>query len=141
LYHKGRLERADTHAKQRKNALDELRDEPSGKIAVNNVLSAFISFALVVSVSPSYAQQLKDGDVLARSHATVAQKLAQLRGFSAAGTHQCASDKSRNCVVAGSGFSNCNDASTILQTRDCCPTTPAGGKSIGFTLNYCIPDR
>jgi hypothetical protein len=68
-------------------------------------------------------------------------KLAQMRGYSAAGTHQCGSDKDRSCVVSGSGFSNCNDASTTLRTRDCCPTTPQGGNSSGFALNYCIPDR
>jgi hypothetical protein len=68
-------------------------------------------------------------------------KLVQLRGYSASGTHQCGSEKGRSCIVTGSGFSNCNDASITLQTRDCCPTTPAGGKSTGFTLNYCITDR
>jgi hypothetical protein len=68
-------------------------------------------------------------------------KLAQLRGYSASGTHQCGSEKGRSCVVTGSGFSNCNDATITLQTRDCCPTTPSGGKSSGFVLNYCIPDR
>jgi len=67
--------------------------------------------------------------------------LAQMRAYSASGTHQCASEKGRSCVVTGSGFSNCNDAAITLQTRDCCPTTPSGGKSSGFTLNYCIPDR
>jgi hypothetical protein len=70
-----------------------------------------------------------------------ALKLAQLRAYSAAGTHQCGSEKGRSCVVTGSGYSSCNDATTTLQTRDCCPTTPAGGKSSGFVLNYCIPDR
>jgi hypothetical protein len=68
-------------------------------------------------------------------------KLAQMRGYSASGTHQCGSDKGSSCVVTGSGFGNCNDATITLQTRDCCPTTPAGGKSSGFVLNYCIPDR
>jgi hypothetical protein len=68
-------------------------------------------------------------------------KLAQMRGDSASGTHQCGSDKGRSCVVTGSGFSNCNDATIVLRTRDCCPTTPKGGTSGGFTLNYCIPDR
>jgi hypothetical protein len=69
-------------------------------------------------------------------------KLAQMmRGFSASGTHQCGSDKGRSCIVTGSRFSNCNDATVVLRTRDCCPTTPQGGTSSGFTLNYCIPDR
>jgi hypothetical protein len=68
-------------------------------------------------------------------------KLAQMRGYSASGTHQCGSEKGRSCVVTGSGYGNCNDATITLQTRDCCPTTPAGGKSSGFVLNYCIPDR
>jgi hypothetical protein len=69
------------------------------------------------------------------------QKLAQMRGYSASGTHQCGSEKGRSCIVTGSGFTNCNDATITLQTRDCCPTTPGGGKSSGFALNYCIPDR
>jgi hypothetical protein len=70
------------------------------------------------------------------------EKLAQMRGFSASGTHQCgSSDKSRSCIVTGSGFGNCKEASTVLETRDCCPITPKGGKSSGFVLNYCIPDR
>lgn len=68
-------------------------------------------------------------------------KLVQLHRYSASGTHQCGSAKGRSCIVTGSGFTNCNDASITLQTRDCCPTTPAGGKSTGFTLNYCITDR
>lgn len=68
-------------------------------------------------------------------------KFVQLHRYSASGTHQCGSEKGRSCIVTGSGFTNCNDASITLQTRDCCPTTPAGGKSTGFTLNYCITDR
>jgi hypothetical protein len=40
------LERAYAHERQRKNTLDGLGGEPSGKIAVNNVLLAFISLAL-----------------------------------------------------------------------------------------------
>jgi hypothetical protein len=68
-------------------------------------------------------------------------KLAQLRGYSASGTHKCGSEKDRSCVVTGSGFSNCNDATITLQTRDCCPTTAKGGISSSFVLNYCIPDR
>ncbi len=68
-------------------------------------------------------------------------EFAQIRGYSASGTHQCGSEKGRSCVVTGSGFSNCNDASIFLRTRDCCPTTPKGGTSSGFVLNYCIPDR
>jgi len=83
-----------------------------------------------------------DGDVLPPSRASIMEKLAQLRGYTASGTHQCgSSENGRSCIVTGSGFSNCNDASITLQTRDCCPTTPAGGKSSGFTLNYCIADR
>jgi hypothetical protein len=69
------------------------------------------------------------------------QKLAQMHGYSASGTHQCGSEKGHSCVVTGSGFTSCNDATNTLQTRDCCPTTPSGGKSSGFVLNYCIPDH
>ena len=108
---------------------------------MNKILLASISFALIVPVSPSYAQQLIDSDVLPPSRASIMEKLAQLRGYSASGTHLCGSEKGRICIVTGSGFSNCNDASSVLQTRDCCPTTPGSGKSSGFTLNYCIPDR
>ncbi len=66
-------------------------------------------------------------------------RFAQLRLFTAAGTHQCGTGQS--CVVSGGGFSSCNDATTALQTRDCCPTMPKGGTSTRFILNYCIPDR
>jgi len=68
-------------------------------------------------------------------------KLAQMRSYSASGTHQCGSEKGRSCVVTGSGFGSCNDATTTLQTRDCCPSSAGGGKSTGFVLNYCIPNR
>jgi hypothetical protein len=95
-------------------------------------LRAILCLAAVAMMAggPTGAQGLKP-----------ALKLAQLRGYSASGTHQCGSEKGQSCVVTGSGFSNCNDASITLQTRDCCPTTPKGGKSSSFVLNYCIPDR
>ncbi len=63
--------------------------------------------------------------------------IAQLPRYSAGGTHQCGSNLS--CVVSGQ-FMNCSDATTTLQTRDCCPTTKKGGTSTGFTLTYCIPE-
>ena len=85
-----------------------------------------VAIAAMLSFGPAYGESAR---------------LAQMRVYSASGTHQCGSDKGRSCVVTGSGFSNCNDASISLQTRDCCPTTPQGGKSSSFTLNYCIPDR
>ena len=112
-------------------------------IAVNEILLAAISFALIVPVSPSLGQQRIDDDVQPLSRVSIRDdlRLAQLRGFSASGTHRCGSEKGRSCIVTGSGFSNCNDVSTVLQTRDCCPTTPGGGKSSGFALNYCIPER
>jgi hypothetical protein len=118
-----------------------LRDEASGKIAVNKVSLASIAFALVAVVASSYARQSSAADVVPALRARTSQnpRVVQLRGYSAAGTHQCG--PGRSCIVAGSGFSNCNDASAALQTRDCCPTTPAGGRSSGFVLNYCIPDR
>jgi hypothetical protein len=75
--------------------------------------------------------------------------------FSAGGTHQCkASDGSTHtCVVSGSLFGDCVSANTSLQVQDCCPSSRvcardsqgretncrAGGTSIGFTMNYCIP--
>ena len=114
-----------------------------GEIAMNKVLLASIALALVAAVAPSHAGQWSDDNdrPLLRA-ATIAElKLAQMRSYSASGTHQCGPEKGRSCVVTGSGFSNCNDAVTTLQTRDCCPTTPLGGKSSGFTINYCIPDR
>jgi hypothetical protein len=114
-----------------------------GEIAMYKVLLASVALALVAAGAPSYAQQRsndKDPPLL-RAMTLAELKLAQMRGYSASGTHQCGSEKGLSCVVTGSGFSNCNDAATMLRTRDCCPTTPRGGKSSGFTLNYCIPDR
>jgi hypothetical protein len=118
-------------------------NQSSGEIAMNKLLPASIAFASVAAATPSYGQQRSDADVLPLLRASTLENLtfAQFRGYSASGTHQCGSEKGRSCVVTGSGFTNCNDASITLQTRDCCPTTPAGGKSSGFTLNYCITDR
>jgi hypothetical protein len=68
------------------------------------------------------------------------QKIAQLSRVTASGTHTCGAGKDHRCVVSG-GFSDCNDATITLKTRDCCITTPKGGTSSGFVLNYCIPER
>lgn len=87
---------------------------------------------------PAGGQELKS---TLKSTLKPALQVAQLRGYSASGTHKCGSEKDRSCVVTGSGFSNCNDATITLQTRDCCPTTAKGGTSSSFVLNYCIPDR
>jgi hypothetical protein len=87
----------------------------------------------ILAGAPANGQELKP--------LNQALKFVQLRSYSASGTHQCGSEKGRSCVVTGSGYSSCNDASVTLQTRDCCPTTPTGGKSSGFVLNYCLPDR
>jgi hypothetical protein len=110
---------------------------------VNRALLASIAFALVVAVAPLHAQQRSISDVLPLLRASTLEnlKLAQMRGYSASGTHQCGSEKGHSCVVTASGFSNCNDAMITLKVRDCCPTTPSGGNSSGFVLNYCIPDR
>ena len=110
---------------------------------MNKALLVSIAFALVAPVTLSYALQRNDRDVLPPPSASDLEnlKLAQMRGFSASGTHQCGSEKDHSCVVTGSGFSSCNDAATTLRTRDCCFITPTGGNSVGFTLNYCIPDR
>jgi hypothetical protein len=103
-------------------------------------LRAILCLAAVAILAsmPAGGQELKQE---LKSALKPALKFAQLRGYSASGTHQCGSEKGRGCVVTGSGFSNCNDATITLQTRDCCPTTPGGGKSSSFVLNYCIPDR
>jgi hypothetical protein len=132
-----------THGRQRAGAVGHARQQNFGKIAMNKVLPAFIALALVAAGTPSSARQWSDDSdpPLLRATTLAELKLAQMRGYSASGTHQCGSDKARSCVVTGSGFSNCNDAANLLRTRDCCPTTPQGGKSSGFTLNYCIPDR
>jgi hypothetical protein len=61
----------------------------------------------------------------------------QAARYSAAGTHQCPNGR---CVVTGAYFSNCIEATSTLRERDCCPTTPSGGKSRGFTMNYCIAE-
>jgi hypothetical protein len=99
------------------------------------------ALAMLASV-PAGGQDLKPEPKPAlKSVVKPALQLAQLRGYSASGTHKCGSEKDRSCVVTGSGFSNCNDATITLQTRDCCPTTAKGGTSSSFVLNYCIPDR
>jgi hypothetical protein len=119
------------------------RERIFGEIVMNRALLASIAFALVAAVAPLHAQQRSVSDVLPLLRASTLEnlKLAQMRGYTASGTHQCGSEKGRSCVVTGSGFSNCNDAMITLQFRDCCPTTPSGGNSSGFVLNYCIPDR
>ncbi len=63
--------------------------------------------------------------------------------YSASGTHQCKSQDGsmHTCVVSGSYFSNCIDASRSLQARDCCRSMRTGGTSVGFTMSYCIPGR
>jgi hypothetical protein len=120
-----------------------VRQRNFGEVAMSKVLPAFIALALVAAVAPSSARQWRDDQdpSLLRATTPAELKLAQIRGYSASGTHQCGSEGDRSCVVTGSGFSNCIDAATILQTRDCCPTTPQGGRSSGFNLNYCIPYR
>ena len=69
------------------------------------------------------------------------QQTAQLPRYTASGRHQCSTDKDakKSCIVTGQ-FSSCNEASIGLKTRDCCPTSAAGGTSHGFTMSYCIPD-
>ncbi|HTB01866.1 MAG TPA: hypothetical protein VK804_15465 [Bradyrhizobium sp.] len=131
------------HARHREDAFWSPCEPIFGEIAVNKLLLVSIAFASVAAAAPSYGQQRSDADVLPLLRASTLENLtfAQFRGYSASGTHQCGSEKGRSCVVTGSGFTNCNDASITLQTRDCCPTTPVGGKSSGFTLNYCITDR
>jgi hypothetical protein len=68
-------------------------------------------------------------------------RTAQLPRYTASGRHQCGSgnDPKRSCVVTGL-FSDCNDATSTLKARDCCPTTAGGGTSSAFYLTYCIPD-
>ena len=84
-------------------------------------------------------------------------RIAAMTSYSASGTHQCrsASGEGHTCVVTGLAFSNCNDATSSLKARDCCPTSQlctkdpqsgeqkcrSGGTSGGFTLNHCIPER
>lgn len=74
--------------------------------------------------------------------------------YSASGTHQCRTEggEDRSCVVTGVVFGNCIDAASSLRSQDCCPSTRlcnrdaqgretqcrSGGRSSGFTLNYCI---
>jgi hypothetical protein len=82
-------------------------------------------------------------------------RIAQLPRYSASGTHQCRGPggETQSCVVTGVAFSNCIDASSALQSQDCCLSTricsregnetkcqPAG-KSAAFTMQYCIPSR
>ncbi len=75
--------------------------------------------------------------------------------YSASGTHQCKGGDGaiHSCVVTGFLFGNCVDAVSSLRAQDCCPssreclydsrgreTCRGGGTSIGFTMNYCIPE-
>jgi hypothetical protein len=96
----------------------------SGRLCSRAILC--LAIAAILSGAPASGKDLK---------------FTQLHGYSASGTHQCGSEKGHSCVVTGSGFSNCNDASISLKTRDCCPTTAKGGASTTFALNYCIADR
>lgn len=76
----------------------------------------------------------------ARAASQIAPRTAQLPRYSASGLHECdGKSAKRSCVVTGL-FTDCNDATIALQTRDCCPTTAGGGASSRFTLTYCIPD-
>jgi hypothetical protein len=93
-----------------------------------------ISFPWVVLAAPGASRA---DELPPPAAARQESRIGQLPRYSAGGTHQCGSGGS--CVVSGS-FSNCNDATITLRTRDCCPTTKNGGTSKGFALNYCIPD-
>ncbi len=63
-----------------------------------------------------------------------------MRTYSASGMHQCSGEKPVSCVVTGSRYRDCNDASSSLRLQDCCLTQRAGSRSTGFTLNYCLPE-
>src|SRR6478609_154391 len=69
------------------------------------------------------------------------QALAQLdlRTYSASGSHQCSGGQPTTCVVTGSFYRDCINASSALSVQDCCRTRRDGSHSTGFTLNYCIP--
>jgi hypothetical protein len=101
------------------------RSQQSGAVSAAFLVLG-IALAEILSFKPAFGTKVE---------------FAQIRGYSASGTHKCGPEKGHSCVVTGSGFTNCNDASIFLQTRDCCPTAAKAGKSSGFTLNYCIPDR
>jgi len=103
-------------------------------------LAALTAVATVSSVWP-VARAADAASQVGPSAAEAARQIAQLPRYSASGLHQCGSGtgSSHSCVVTGL-FRDCNEATISLQTRDCCPTTPGGGKSSGFTLSYCIPD-
>lgn len=76
--------------------------------------------------------------------------------YSAAGTHQCIAEDgtTHSCVATGSLFANCIDATSSLRAEDCCPSSMecshdsqgrrtncrGGGNSIGFVMDYCIPE-
>jgi hypothetical protein len=87
-------------------------------------------------------------------HGGVSVRMSQMSTYSASGTHECNSetDRGHTCVATGLAYSNCIEAANSLRLQDCCPTTQVcqreqdtgattcrrGGKSVGFTLNYCI---
>ena len=61
------------------------------------------------------------------------------RLFRAEGEHQCQSRTSigHKCVVAGTGYTSCDEARRKLTRRDCCPRTKDKGNSINFRINTC----
>ena len=68
----------------------------------------------------------------------VSTPAAAAQSYVATGTHQCGNG--HTCVITGS-FQDCNEATGFLRARGCCHSEPTGGRSTGFTLNYCIPER
>jgi hypothetical protein len=111
------------------------------RIAGRSAARALASLLPVAALcgAPAWSHQAWSHQIWGHQDRGQDLRIAQLRLYTAAGTHQCGSGQS--CVVSGGGFSSCNDATVALQTRDCCPTTPKRGTSSRFTLNYCIPDR
>lgn len=64
-----------------------------------------------------------------------------LRSYSASGMHQCSSGQPASCVVTGSRYRDCIEATSALRAQDCCLTRrDSSSHSTGFTLNYCIPE-
>jgi hypothetical protein len=106
-----------------------------------------VAFGLLVAVS------IGAGAVARAAETPTRLRLAAT--YSASGTHQCqaAGGATHSCVVTGTLYSNCIDATSSLRVQDCCPSTQVcdgnakgdnsncrrGGTSSGFALNYCIP--
>ncbi len=104
---------------------------------------------------PNFLCRIASGLGVLAGLAAAQPPTVQAASDSASGTQQCKGGDGaiHSCVVTGFLFGNCVDAVSSLRAQDCCPssreclydsrgreTCRGGGTSIGFTMNYCIPE-